>query len=209
MIKKLSIVFFSISFFFSFCVSVFADTSFTDLSQYETSCIFIANSPVSENLQIALYNANSGALIDGGTVSTNTNIPVSWYSSADSNYIWVLFDDEASPAWYSYSTFASVSSSSSYLGYMSFSKAGNSCTNYGWNSSSSPIIGCMDDTANNYNPDATEDSDPTSCTYDTPDPDSSLSLDLVDQFLGFLVFAGFNGLLFGVLLILFKRDSII
>ena len=28
------------------------------------------------------------------------------------------------------------------------------------------VIGCMDDTANNYNADATEDSDPTACTFD-------------------------------------------
>jgi PGF-CTERM protein len=29
-----------------------------------------------------------------------------------------------------------------------------------------PVLGCMDSTANNYNADATEDSDPSSCTFD-------------------------------------------
>lgn len=40
------------------------------------------------------------------------------------------------------------------------------------NNEPDPIIGCMDETANNYDPTATEDEDPTLCTYDPiPEPE--------------------------------------
>jgi hypothetical protein len=70
-----------------------------------------------------------------------------------------------------------------------------------------PIIGCMDNTANNYDPTATEDTDPTSCTYDPDFPvvegDYSFTLDSYSALSEGLLSFAFLGVVFGLLLSIF------
>tara|TARA_B100000678_G_C17836482_1_gene353325 strand:- start:119 stop:424 length:306 start_codon:yes stop_codon:yes gene_type:complete len=67
------------------------------------------------------------------------------------------------------------------------------------------VIGCMDDTANNYNADATEDSDPTACTFDAvePEPEPEVVEEEADEVPGFGLLSAVAAI--GVVLLLRRR----
>ena len=67
------------------------------------------------------------------------------------------------------------------------------------------VIGCMDDTANNYNADATEDSDPTACTFDAvePEPEPEVVEEKADEVPGFGLLSAVAAI--GVVLLLRRR----
>jgi hypothetical protein len=67
------------------------------------------------------------------------------------------------------------------------------------------VIGCMDNTANNYNADATEDSDPTACTFDAvePEPEPEVVEEEADEVPGFGLLSAVAAI--GVVLLLRRR----
>ena len=66
------------------------------------------------------------------------------------------------------------------------------------------VIGCMDNTANNYNADATEDSDPTACTFDVvEEPEPEVVEEEADEVPGFGLLSAVAAI--GVVLLLRRR----
>ena len=111
------------------------------------------------------HNSNGGVVIGGWVFNANT-----WEMNLTSCTSWEGEED----------IYITISNSCTGQSFTTCSTSGSSIdtiegfTGNGATITAPPetIVGCMDPDANNYDPDATEDEDPTLCTYDLPPEES-------------------------------------